>query len=48
MSSEISRKAHAFARQQSWEVIFDRLLESYGRVIDEFSLQRLCKELEAA
>ena len=48
LSREISWKAYAFARQQSWEVIFDRLLESYGRVIDEFSLQRLCKEREAA
>ena len=46
---EISGQAFAFARGQSWEGIFDRLLESYDRVIDEFALYRLLdKEREAA
>ncbi len=45
---QIARQAFAFAQSQSWERIFDRLLESYDRVIDEFALQQLCKEREAA
>jgi len=45
---QIVRQAFAFAQSQSWERIFDRQLESYERVIDEFALQQLCKEREAA
>lgn len=45
---EIARQAWTFAQDQSWDRIFDRLLESYDRVIDEFALQRLCKDREAA
>ncbi len=43
----ISRRALTFAHTQSWERIFDRLLESYDRVIDEFSLARLYRNREA-
>ena len=47
--NEIAGRALAFAQCQSWESIFDRLLESYDRVIDEFALCRLLsKEREAA
>jgi glycosyltransferase involved in cell wall biosynthesis len=45
---QIASQAFAFAQCQSWERIFDRQLESYGRVIDEFALHRLYKEREAA
>jgi glycosyltransferase involved in cell wall biosynthesis len=48
MREKIGREAFAFAQQQSWERIFDRLLDSYDRVIDEFTLQRLFKNREAA
>ncbi len=48
MRERLAGQASAFAQTQSWENIFDRLLESYDRVIDEFALLRLCKEREAA
>ena len=48
LRKKMAQRAHAFAREQSWEKIFDRLIGSYDRVIDEFSLQRLCKAREAA
>jgi len=38
----------AFAQTQAWERIFDRLLASYDRVIDEFALLRLYKKRKAA
>jgi glycosyltransferase involved in cell wall biosynthesis len=46
--SQIASQGFTFAQGQSWERIFDRQLESYDRVIDEFALYRLYKEREAA
>jgi len=45
---EMGRRALAFARGQSWDRVFDRLLESYDRVMDEYALQRFYKDRDAA
>lgn len=48
LREEIARQALTFARSQSWEHIFDCLLECYDRVIDEYALDLLCNGREAA
>jgi glycosyltransferase involved in cell wall biosynthesis len=44
----LAHQAFTYAQTQSWDHIFDKLLESYGRVVDEHVLRLLLAKREAA